>query len=125
VSTQPAKLLTIVLPMSAEESFLADLRRLGIHGASVATIRGHGAHGDRPSRWNPENVRFDVVVAPTMVDTILAWLEGHYRPTGPVVAWVVDVQAWPPEKFVEGGPESAGPGSRGRIDLSGPGSRRT
>jgi nitrogen regulatory protein PII len=99
VLTTPAKLLTIVLPLSAEESFLSDLRHLGVHGASVSTIRGHGAHGDRPSRWNPENVRFDVVVNAEMVDKILAWLESKYRATGPVVAWVADVGAWPGEKF--------------------------
>lgn len=99
MQTQPAKLLTIVLPMSAEESFLGDLRHLGVHGASVSTIRGHGAHGDRPSRWNPENVRFDLVVSPAQVDSILAWLEAHYRAAGPVVAWVVDVAAWPADKF--------------------------
>ena len=97
--TTPAKLLTIVLPLSAEEPFLADLRHLGIHGASVSTIRGHGAHGDRPSRWNPENVRFEVVVASAQVDQILGLLGGKYRATGPVVAWVVDVAAWPGEKF--------------------------
>jgi hypothetical protein len=99
VETRPAKLLSIVLPISAEESFLADLRALGVHGASVSTIRGHGAHGDRPNRWNPENVRFDVVVTAEMVDRVLTWLEGKYRPSGPVVAWVTDVLAWPGDKF--------------------------
>lgn len=99
VQTTPAKLLTIVLPLSAELPFLAELRHLGIHGASVSTIRGHGAHGDRPSRWNPENVRFEVVVPAAQVDPILAFLEERYRPLGPVVAWITDVAAWPSDKF--------------------------
>jgi hypothetical protein len=40
-----------------------------------------------------------VVVPPEFVDRILEWLDGRYRSTGPVVAWISDVVAWPAEKF--------------------------
>lgn len=98
VITAPAKLLTVVLPESAEPQLHGELREIGVVGYTATTARGHGVHGDRPSRFYGDNMRVEILASPEVVDRVLDLLERKFRPVNPLVAWVVDAHAYPPEK---------------------------
>lgn len=97
--TSPSKLLTVVLPESAELQLQGELRELGVVGYTATTARGHGVHGDRPSRFYGDNVRIELLATEDIIHRVLELLDRKYAPVNPLVAWVSDVQAWPAEKI--------------------------
>lgn len=97
--TSPSKLLTVVLPESAEPQLQSELRELGIVGYTATTSRGHGVHGDRPSRFYGDNVRIELLATQEVIDRVLELLDRKFRPVNPLVAWVTEAQAYPPEKI--------------------------
>lgn len=97
--TSPSRLLTVVLPESAEGQLQVELKELGIVGYTATTSRGHGVHGDRPSRFYGDNARIEILATQELVDKVLDVLERKFRPVNPLVAWVVDAQVYPAEKI--------------------------
>ena len=97
--TTPSKLLTVVLPDSAEGQLQVELRALGVVGYTATTSRGHGVHGDRPSRFYGDNCRIEILATQDVIDQVLELLERRYLPVNPLVAWVSDVEAFPGEKI--------------------------
>lgn len=97
--TSPSKLLTVVLPESAEGQLQLELKELGIVGYTATTSRGHGVHGDRPSRFYGDNARIEILATQELIDRLLEVLERKFRPVNPLVAWVSDVLAYPGEKI--------------------------
>ncbi len=98
VMTAPAKLLTLVLPESAEDVVQGELRALGVVGWTATTARGHGVHGERPSTWYGNNVRLEIVASPELVARVLDRVERTLKPT-PIVAWVLDAQVHPADRI--------------------------
>lgn len=99
VLTTPSKLLTVVLPESAELQLKGELQEIGVVGYTATTSRGHGVHGDRPSRFYGDNVRIELLGTQEVIDRVLDLLERKFRPVNPLVAWVTEARAYPSEKI--------------------------
>jgi hypothetical protein len=91
------KLVTIVVPEGAEPAVAKALGSITT-GFSVVAARGRGEHGARPDVWRSGNVQIEVIVSATDMERVEAILDRFYPETA-LVAWVVDVDAWPPVKF--------------------------
>ena len=97
MSLAKKKLITIIVPDSAEDELIAALASI-TRGLSVVPARGRGAHGERPNLWRSGNVQVEAIVAPSDVEPIVAVLE-RFVEDMPCVAWIADVEAWPAKKF--------------------------
>ncbi|MBK6463731.1 MAG: hypothetical protein IPF92_22405 [Myxococcales bacterium] len=94
----PQKLVTLVVPESAEEEIVAEIRRMGV-GVSLLEVRGKGKHGVRPDPWHGGNIEIRAVMGADRATRLLQRLEAEHLPTTNIVAWVSDVEAWPASRF--------------------------
>lgn len=94
----PQKLVTLVVPDSAEEEIVAEIRRMGV-GVSLVEVRGAGKHGARPDPWHGSNIEVRAVMDADRANRLLRHLEAKHLPTTNIVAWVSDVVAWPASRF--------------------------
>ncbi|MEW5849294.1 MAG: transcriptional regulator [Myxococcota bacterium] len=99
MSTVKQKLLTIVTEQPLEPLLTDELLQLGARGLSVVEARGRGRHGVRPSTWGSGNIQLELIGDEALIQRALAMLD-RYRTDTALTAWVVDVEAWPSEKFV-------------------------
>lgn len=97
-STLPRKLVTIIAPEAHGDSIVGEIAAIGA-GASISEVRGVGTHGARPDTWHGANVQIQTVLDEEGAARLLAHLEQRYLPTLAIVAWVVDVAAWPAQKL--------------------------
>lgn len=94
----PQKLVTLVVPDSAEEEIVAEIRRMGV-GVSLLEVRGAGKHGARPDPWHGSNTEIRAVMDADRAERLLRRLETDHLPTTNIVGWVSDVQAWSAARF--------------------------
>jgi nitrogen regulatory protein PII len=89
-----AKLVTIITTFDAEHRVREALREIGIRGFSVARVDGEGVHGERQGGFiTHESAAFTVVTTAELAAKIMAWVEQHFVPTSPGIAYVTDVVA--------------------------------
>ena len=94
------KLLVIIAEAALEKQLVADARRFGAHGYTVADVRGGGERGDREARWEADRsiemkVICDGSVAAKLAQHVLAGYAPHYA----VTLFTADVGVFRPQKF--------------------------
>ena len=96
----PRKLLTVVCEASLEQSIVADLLALGVHGYTISNARGCGAHGQRDAAWPPSaNIRIEVLCAEAKAMNFLNHLQKTYYANFGMVTFLADVLVMRPDKF--------------------------
>jgi len=100
MNTHPMKLVTIVCEAYAREAVTKLLREVGAHGYTLFAVEGDGSQGKRPGDI-PEfaNIQIEVVVSPTVADTLLTRLEKEFFPRYAMIAFECEVRVLRKEKF--------------------------
>ncbi len=95
----PLKLVTIIADEVIEKRLIADVKKLGAKGYTIAKAHGEGAKGERMSEWEGENVRLETLVSESVAEKIMAHLAEHYFPNYTIIAYLSDVAVLRGEKF--------------------------
>ena len=100
MNTHPMKLVTIVCETHARDAVTNLLREVGAHGYTLFAVEGDGSQGKRPGDI-PEfaNIQIEVVVPPTVADTLLTRLEKEFFPRYAMIAFECEVRVLRKEKF--------------------------
>ena len=93
-------LLTIIAEDELESRLVADLKKLGARGYTVSRVRGEGAHGERGSEWEGENIKLEVIVDAESADSICDHVAQHYFPKFATILYLTPVQVLRSAKFV-------------------------
>lgn len=97
--TAKVKLVTIVLPSELSESFIAELRHLGVHGYTSMKADGGGHHGHRVTGFvESANVRIEVLASAEAAKAVFAFVHKRYSQDA-VIAFAADVEAYPHDSF--------------------------
>ena len=94
-------LLTIIAEDELESRLIADLKKLGVRGYTVCTVRGEGGHGLRASQWEGENVKIEVIVDSVLADAIGEHIANAYFPHFATILYLLPVQVIREEKFTK------------------------
>ena len=92
-------LVNIVAEDELESRLIEDLKNLGARGYTVRRVRGEGAHGQRFSQWEGENIKIEVIVDGPTADTIGEYISTHYFPKFAVILYMHPVQVLRESKF--------------------------
>ncbi len=94
------KLVTIVCEAHARDAVTNLLRDIGAHGYTLFAVEGDGSQGKRPGDI-PEfaNIQIEVVMPPTVADTLLTRLEKEFFPRYAMIAFECEVRVLRKEKF--------------------------
>ena len=94
------KLVTIVCEAHARDAVTNLLRDIGAHGYTLFAVEGDGSQGKRPGDV-PEfaNIQIEVVMPPTVADTLLTRLEKEFFPRYAMIAFECEVRVLRKEKF--------------------------
>ncbi len=95
----PLKLVTIIADEVIEKRLIADVKKLGAKGYTIAKAHGEGAKGERMSEWEGENVRLETLVSENVAEKIMAHLAEEYFPNYTIIAYLSDVAVLRGEKF--------------------------
>ena len=100
MNSHPMKLVTIVCETHARDAVTNLLREVGAHGYTLFAVEGDGSQGKRPGDI-PEfgNIQIEVVVPPTVADTLLTRLEKEFFPRYAMIAFECEVRVLRKEKF--------------------------
>ena len=100
MNSHPMKLVTIVCEAYAREAVTKLLRDVGAHGYTLFAVEGDGSQGKRPGDI-PEfaNIQLEVVVPPTVADTLLTRLEKEFFPRYAMIAFECEVRVLRKDKF--------------------------
>ena len=93
-------LVTIVAEDELEARLVADLKRLGARGHTVCRVRGAGAHGERGSDWEGENIKLEVIVDAASADAICDHVAREYFPRFATILYLTPVQVLRGAKFI-------------------------
>jgi hypothetical protein len=100
VQLSPRKLVTVICEASLEDTIIADLLVLEIHGYTISDARGSGAHGRRDAAWPPSaNIRIEVLCAEKTALALLEHLQTTYYANFGMVTFLIDVAVMRPDKF--------------------------
>ena len=96
----PMKLVTVICEALAREAVLQALTAAGAHGWTLATVEGSGRQGERVGDI-PEfaNLRIEVIVPPSVAESLLDQLEREFFPRYAMVAHETDIRVLRPAKF--------------------------
>jgi len=92
-------LLTIIAEDELESRLIADLKKLGVRGYTICTVRGEGVHGLRASQWEGENIKIEVIVDNALADAIAELVAKAYFPNFATILYLLPVQVLREEKF--------------------------
>jgi nitrogen regulatory protein P-II 2 len=92
-------LLTIIAEDELESRLIDDLKKLGVVGYTVCTVRGEGIHGLRASQWEGENIKLEVIVDGALADAISEHLANAYFPHFATILYLLPVQVLREAKF--------------------------
>jgi nitrogen regulatory protein P-II 2 len=95
----PLKLVTIIADEVIEKRLVADVKKLGAKGYTIAKAHGEGAKGERMSEWEGENIRLETLVSESVAEKIMAHLAKEYFPNYTIIAYLSDVAVLRGEKF--------------------------
>ena len=100
MNTHPMKLVTIVCEAHARDAVTNLLRDIGAHGYTLFAVEGDGSQGKRPGDI-PEfaNIQIEVVMPPTVADTLLTRMEKEFFPRYAMIAFECEVRVLRKEKF--------------------------
>ena len=85
-------LLTIIAEDELESCLIADLKQHGARGYTVCRVRGEGAHGERGSEWEGENIKLEAIVDAASADAICEHVSQNYFPKFATMLYVTPVQ---------------------------------
>lgn len=92
-------LLTIIAEDELEARLVADLKKLGARGYTVCRVRGEGAHGERGSEWEGENIKLEAIVDAASADAICEHVSHRYFPSFATILYLTPVQVMRGAKF--------------------------
>lgn len=92
-------LLTIIAEDELESRIIEDLKKLGVRGYTVCSVRGEGHHGLRASQWEGENIKIEVIVDSALADSISEHISSAYFPNFATILYLLPVQVLRGEKF--------------------------
>ncbi len=94
------RMVTIISRQIAEERIVEALARLGAHGFTAIRASGHGHHGPLDAGFaSSGNEVFQVLASAATAERILAWVEGELSDVHPAIAYAIDVDAVPGDRF--------------------------
>ena len=93
-------MLTIIAEDELESRLVADLKQHGARGYTVCRVRGEGAHGERGSEWEGENIKLEVIVDAESADAICEHVSHHYFPEFATILYLTPVQVLRGAKFI-------------------------
>ncbi len=93
-------LITIVAEDELESRLVADLKKHGARGYTVCRVRGEGAHGERGSEWEGENIKLEAIVDAAIADALCEHISQHYFPKFATILYLTPVQVLRSAKFV-------------------------
>lgn len=94
-------LLTIIAEDELEGRLIEDLKKLGVRGYTVCTVRGEGHHGLRASQWEGENIKIEVIVDSVLADAISEHVAKFYFPDFATILHLLPVQVLREQKFTK------------------------
>jgi nitrogen regulatory protein PII len=92
-------LLTIIAEDELESRLIEDLKKLGVRGYTVYSVRGEGGHGLRASQWEGENIKLEVIVDNNLADVIAEHISTAYFPNFATILYLLPVQVLREAKF--------------------------
>jgi nitrogen regulatory protein PII len=92
-------LLTIIAEDELESRLIEDLKKLGVRGYTVCTVRGEGIHGLRASQWEGENIKLEVIVDSALADAITEHISNTYFQHFATILYLLPVQVLRAGKF--------------------------
>ena len=100
MNTYPMKLVTIVCEAYARETVTHLLREVGAHGWTLFEVEGEGARGKRHADIREfANIQIEVIVPPTVSETLLERLEKEFFQRFAMIAFESDVKVLRQQKF--------------------------
>lgn len=93
------KLLTVVTESHLEHRISDVLIAAGAKGLTITPARGQGPKNERFSDIEGGSIRIESVMAPDVLDHVLAVLERDYLPDYTLTLWVNDVEVMRPERY--------------------------
>ncbi|MBK9246065.1 MAG: transcriptional regulator [Burkholderiales bacterium] len=94
------KLLVIIGEASLEKRLIADARRLGAHGYTIAEVRGGGERGDREARWEADrSIEMKVICEEAVAASLAQHVLATYAPNYAVTLFTAEVGVFRPQKF--------------------------
>jgi nitrogen regulatory protein P-II 2 len=94
------KLVTVICEALLEERVVEILRACGAHGHTAFSVRGSGSQGDRSADiLETGNVQVEIIVKPTVAETVLERLHRELFNDYAIVAYEADVRVMRPNKF--------------------------
>ena len=100
MNLHPMKLVTIVCEAILEDRVVELLHESGAHGHTAYNVRGSGNQGERSADITEAgNVQLQVIVKPTVAETLLSRLHGELFKAYAMVAYESDVRVLRPDKF--------------------------
>lgn len=94
-------LLTIIAEDELESRLVADLKKLGVSGYTICTVRGDGHHGLRASHWEGENIKVEIIVDSNLADAVSEHVARVYFPNFATILYMLPVQVLREEKFTK------------------------
>lgn len=95
-------LLTIIAEDELESRLVADLKKLGVIGYTIHTVRGDGHHGLlRASHWEGDNIKIEIIVDNTLADAVSEHIAKEYFPHFATILYMLPVQVLREEKFTK------------------------
>ncbi len=73
----PLKLVTIIANEGLEKRLIAELKRLGATGYTIATAHREGAKGKHMREWDGENIRLETLVNANVAEKSWRTLPKH------------------------------------------------
>lgn len=99
MKTITLKRVTIVTESILTSRITKDLLRLGASGYTLTQAEGRGSRGVRASEWEGKNSKIEIIVNPSVAETILAHIAETYFENFAVIAWCHDVEVVRGEKY--------------------------
>ncbi len=94
-------LITIIAEDELESRLVDDLKKFGARGHTVCRVRGAGAHGERGSEWEGENIKLEAIVDAASADAICEHVSKNYFPNFATILYLTPVQVLRGAKFIQ------------------------
>jgi nitrogen regulatory protein P-II 2 len=102
VKTTNLILLTIIAEDELESRLVADLKRLGVTGYIIHSVRGEGHHGLlRASHWEGDNIKIEIIVDGNLADAVSEHIAREYFPHFATILYMLPVQVLREAKFTK------------------------
>lgn len=94
------QLLVIIGEAALEKRLVADARRLGAHGYTIAEVRGGGERGEREASWEADrSIEMKVICDEAVASALAQHVLDTYAPNYAVALFTAAVGVFRPQKF--------------------------